>query len=148
VRNLVAFVAGLLFAIGLALSGMTLPAKVTGFLDVTGHWDPSLAFVMMGAIGVYASACVLARRLAKPAFAERFDAPARKDITARLLVGAAVFGVGWGLAGYCPGPAIASVGAGVLPAVSFAVAMLVGMLVHQAVHERTASRRQPVAEES
>jgi uncharacterized membrane protein YedE/YeeE len=115
---------------------MTLPSKVMGFLDITGNWDPSLAFVMIGAIGVHLCACLFARRLAKPLFAERFDAPARKDLTVQLFAGAALFGVGWGLAGYCPGPAIASVGAGALPALTFAGAMLVGMLVHRAIHER------------
>lgn len=103
---LLSFVCGLLFAVGLVVSGMTLPTKVTGFLDVTGQWDPSLAFVMGGAVVVNAILYRLTRRRASPLFAVSFSMPKRSDIDPRLVVGAIVFGVGWGLGGMCPGPAI------------------------------------------
>ncbi len=103
------FAAGLVFAAGLGLAGMTKPAKVAAFLDVTGDWDPSLAFVMAGAVGVYAIAAAVAKRRAAPAFAQSFAWPTRTDVDGRLLAGAALFGVGWGLSGFCPGPAIVSV---------------------------------------
>ena len=108
-RNAVAFASGLLFAGGLGLSGMTKPAKVQAFLDVTGDWDPSLMLVMVGAIGVYAVAVAVARRRAAPLYATRFAWPTLSVIDARLVGGAALFGVGWGLMGFCPGPAIVSV---------------------------------------
>ncbi len=103
--RLVGLVSGLLFGAGLVLSGMTRPDKVIGFLDLTGDWDPSLAFVMVGAIGVFAFAAWAARRQTRPVWAPSFQWPTRKDIDARLLLGSALFGLGWGLAGYCPGPA-------------------------------------------
>jgi len=116
--------AGFLFAIGLAVSGMTLPSKVTGFLDITGAWDPSLAYVMGGAVAVYAVAYQLRRRRRRPLFAPTFaDAPA-SPVDARLLVGSALFGVGWGLAGYCPGPALVSLATGSTHAIVFCVAMV------------------------
>jgi hypothetical protein len=125
-----ALLSGLVFAAGLALAGMTEPAKVLAFLDVTGArggWDPSLALVMAGAIAVYTPIYRWALRLRAPLLAPRFELPTRRDIDARLVVGAAIFGVGWGLAGYCPGPALASLGtARAAPAV-FVLAMLAGM---------------------
>ena len=114
-----AFASGLLFGLGLIVSQMVNPAKVLGFLDVTGAWDPSLAFVMAGAVAVGFFAFRLARR--------RIELPARRDIDARLVGGAIVFGVGWGLAGFCPGPALVSFGSGQDKAVVFVVAMLAGM---------------------
>lgn len=105
------FFAGLLFAIGLAVGGMTQPQKIIGFLDVTGNWDPSLAFVMIGAIGVHAVTYRLTMRRTAPLFAERFFVPKRSDIDPRLVLGAAIFGMGWGLGGYCPGPALVAAGA-------------------------------------
>lgn len=124
-----AFTAGVIFAVGLVLSGMVRPSKVQGFLDVAGVWDPSLGFVMAGAIGVHAIAHVFARRrgapfaaLGFPTYLTRLDAP--------LLAGAAIFGVGWGLSGYCPGPALISAGAGVREAAWFLPAMLAGMWLH------------------
>jgi uncharacterized membrane protein YedE/YeeE len=126
--NAAAFGCGVVFALGLALSGMTLPSKVIGFLDVTGHWDPSLAFVMIGAVGVHAVFVQRAKRSPFPRFGARFSWPAAGRIDARLLAGAAIFGVGWGLAGYCPGPALASL-ATLTPGVLFFVAsMAVGAL--------------------
>lgn len=126
-RMLSAALSGLLFGLGLALSGMLDPARVLGFLDVAGAWDPSLAFVLGGA--VLASACgyALSRRLRRPAFAERFDIPANRRIDGRLLLGAALFGIGWGLAGLCPGPALAVLPLGIGQGFVFVAAMLSGM---------------------
>ena len=121
------FAAGVIFALGLVLGGMTQPAKVIGFLDVTGDWDPSLAFVMVGALSTYAIAFRLIRRRAAPLFGPRFQVPTRRDLTPRLLIGAALFGVGWGIAGFCPGPAIVAVGAGMKEALLFLPSMVVGM---------------------
>jgi uncharacterized membrane protein YedE/YeeE len=133
--------AGLLFAAGLALSGMTRPSKVSAFLDFTGAWDPSLAFVMIGAVGTYAIAYALSRRLRRPLAAEAFPAPPPRQVDRRLVVGALVFGVGWGASGFCPGPALVGVGAGVAPALWFVPAMLAGMGLHQLWLTRPRHRR-------
>ncbi len=131
-----ALLSGALFAVGLVLSGMTQPAKIIGFLNVAGlidparfgRWDPSLAFVMGGALLVTLVAfAVTPRPGRKPWLAESFQLPTRKDIDARLLWGAALFGIGWGLAGYCPGPALASVLTGGLDALVFVAALAAGM---------------------
>lgn len=110
--RLLAWLAGLLFGAGLAWSAMADPHKVLDFLDVAGVWDPSLLLVMAGAMLTYAVGYRLVLRRARPWLDERFHLPADRRIDARLLVGAAVFGAGWGLAGYCPGPALAGVGVG------------------------------------
>jgi len=120
--------AGALFGVGLAVSGMTMPSKVMGFLDVLGAWDPSLAFVMIGAIAVHAVAYRLITRRSSPLVDTRFHLPTRKDIDARLVLGAALFGVGWGLAGYCPGPGLVSAAGGAVPALVFVAGMTLGML--------------------
>jgi uncharacterized membrane protein YedE/YeeE len=126
--NIVALIAGLLFALGLVLSGMTQPAKVIGFLDITGKWDPSLAFVMGGALMVTLIAFAITPRSGKrPWFSEKFELPDRKDIDVKLVGGAALFGIGWGLTGYCPGPAFAALYAGGLDIVIFMAALLGGM---------------------
>jgi len=132
-RNAAAFGAGALFAVGLALSGMTRPSKVVGFLDLAGDWDASLAFVMMGAIAVHFVAYRVVLRRPAPLFDVRFHLPTRKDIDLRLVLGAALFGVGWGLGGYCPGPGLVSAAAGSLGALVFVVGMTAGMLIEQAV---------------
>lgn len=124
---LLALVAGLIFGAGLIVSGMTQPAKVVGFLDVLGGWDPSLAFVMLGAIAVHFLAYRLVPRLPRPLWASRWGIPTRKDVDARLIVGAILFGAGWGLGGYCPGPALTSVASGTMSALLFTGSMLVGM---------------------
>jgi uncharacterized membrane protein YedE/YeeE len=121
---------GLLFAAGLVLSGMTNPAKVIAFLDVLGRWDPSLAFVMVGAIGVFALARRVVAGWRRPLVAPRFSNPIPTRIDRRLVVGAAVFGVGWGASGFCPGPALVSLGAGTGAALWFVPAMIAGMLLH------------------
>ncbi|HVL34207.1 MAG TPA: DUF6691 family protein [Burkholderiales bacterium] len=127
-----AFAAGLLFGIGLIISGMADPGKVLGFLDVAGRWDPSLAFVMAGAIGVGFAAFRLAGRRARTFVGGALHLPQQRDIDPRLLAGAAVFGIGWGLAGFCPGPALVAFGAGFAEAAVFVAAMLLGMLVYVA----------------
>jgi uncharacterized membrane protein YedE/YeeE len=133
---LLPFLAGLLFAVGLAIAGMTIPANVIGFLDVAGAWDPSLAFVMMGAIAVYATAYRLSHRMARPVLARAFAVVPAARIDRRLLVGSALFGVGWGLAGYCPGPALVSAATGAASTLGFVVAMLAGFWVTRMLDER------------
>lgn len=122
-----AFAAGLLFGLGLIVAGMTNPAKILGFLDVAGKWDPSLAFVMAGAIAVGVVAFALARRRTVSALGLPMRLPSAGAIDARLVGGSLLFGVGWGLAGFCPGPAIVALGAGYAKAAVFVVAMLLGM---------------------
>jgi hypothetical protein len=126
------FAAGLVFGAGLILSGMTDPGKVIGFLDVAGNWDPSLAFVMAGAILVGFFAFRAAGRRGRTFLGGALHLPTRRDIDLRLLGGAAVFGIGWGLAGFCPGPALVSFASGVDQAAVFVAAMLGGMLVYRA----------------
>jgi uncharacterized protein len=129
----VALVAGLIFAAGLTLGGMTDPKKVLGFLDVgglgAGRWDPTLAFVMGGALLVSLIAFAMIKTRQAPWVASRFDLPARRDIDARLVIGAVLFGAGWGIAGYCPGPALASVLFGGADILFFVAAMAIGMIV-------------------
>ena len=124
-----ALVSGFLFAFGLGLGGMTQPAKVVGFLNIAGDWDPSLACVMVGALLVHSSLVRLVLRRAKPIFASRFVLPTRADLDVPLIAGAALFGVGWGLVGFCPGPAVTALGAGMPEAAVFVPAMLVGMAI-------------------
>jgi uncharacterized membrane protein YedE/YeeE len=133
--SITAFLSGAVFAAGLAVSGMTQPQKVVGFLDVTGDWDPSLAFVMMGAIGLNIVLFRFILRRAGPVFGGIFQLPKRKDITLRLVAGAALFGAGWGLGGYCPGPGLVSLAAGRLPALVFVVAMAAGVLAQHVLLE-------------
>jgi uncharacterized membrane protein YedE/YeeE len=136
---LAAFGAGLVFGIGLILSGMTDPGKVIGFLDFAGAWDPSLAFVMGGAVLVGFAGFGLARKRARAFFGGAIHLPHSRDIDKRLVAGSVVFGIGWGLAGFCPGPALVSFGSGQEKAAIFVAAMLIGMLVHAAaerlIHE-------------
>jgi uncharacterized protein len=130
-QHITALVSGFIFAIGLGISGMTNANKVLNFLDIFGNWDPSLAFVMVGAIGVHALLWQLIKRLDAPIFTDVFSLPALSSIGRPLVIGAALFGVGWGLSGYCPGPAVVSmVGLGE-EAVIFGVTMLVGILVYK-----------------
>ena len=125
-RHALAALAGVVFALGLALADMTSPARVIAFLDLGGAWDPTLAFVMASAVGVYAAAAAGVRRRAAPWFGGRFHTPAAAAIDARLVGGAAVFGIGWGLSGYCPGPALVAAGAGAVPTLIFVGAMIAG----------------------
>ena len=128
--NVFALLSGLVFGLGLLASGMTDPMKIKGFLDLFGAWDPSLALVMGGAIAVGVPAFALARRRARSWTGTHFEIPANTAIDARLLLGGAVFGVGWGMAGYCPGPAIVAAGSGSVAALVFVIAMLIGMALH------------------
>lgn len=134
---LLSFVSGLLFAVGLAVAGMTKPSKVVGFLDFAGDWDPSLAFVMMGAIAVYFVANRLVTRRSAPLVGSMFHLPTRRDIEPELVMGAGLFGIGWGLAGYCPGPGLSSLGTGALPVLLFVASMATGMLSFEALQRRT-----------
>lgn len=136
----ISFAAGMLFAVGLALAGMTQPSKVVGFLDVAGAWDPSLAFVMMGAIAVYAVANRLVKGRSAPLAGGPFHLPTRRDIDPNLLFGAALFGIGWGLAGYCPGPGLTSVVTGAKAPLTFVVAMSIGMLTFAALQKYRKAR--------
>ncbi len=121
------FIAGALFALGLLVSGMADPAKVLGFLDVAGAWDPSLLLVMGGAVAVAAAGFRLAGARTTSLFAGPMQIPPVRAVDRRLVVGSIVFGIGWGLAGFCPGPAIVAIGLSRVEAVVFGVAMLVGM---------------------
>jgi hypothetical protein len=126
---------GVLFGVGLTVSEMVQPLKVVGFLDVAGAWDPTLALVMGGALAVTALAFPLILRRGRPLWADAFSLPTRQDLDARLVAGAALFGIGWGLAGYCPGPALASLALGASGAWIFTAAMVAGMLLHRLVFE-------------
>lgn len=137
-----AFAVGLLFGLGLLVSGMADPAKVLAFLDVTGRWDPSLALVMAGAVAVSAAGYHLTRRRGRPVLAPRLDVPARRDLDARLIAGAAIFGLGWGLAGLCPGPALTILTIPPAEAVTFVMAIIAGMLLFRLV---PAARLKPTA---
>ncbi|XJJ61762.1 DUF6691 family protein [Novosphingobium sp. BL-8H] len=128
VRPLLALLSGTMFGAGLALSGMMDPSRVRGFLDIFAAWDPTLAFVMGGALAVMALAWALQRRMLKPMAAERFELPGTRLIDVRLVGGAALFGTGWGLGGLCPGPALASLALNPLPAAVFVAAMVLGMI--------------------
>jgi uncharacterized membrane protein YedE/YeeE len=128
-RHLVPFALGALFAVGLGVSGMTDPRKVVGFLDVTGAWDPSLALVMLGAVGVHFWFARWALGAQKPIAAPRFFLAEQTSIDASLLAGAAIFGLGWGIAGYCPGPAVVAAASGSPAALIFLASMLAGIAV-------------------
>jgi uncharacterized protein len=134
------FISGVVFALGLGISGMTRPVKVIGFLDFFGPWDASLAFVMVGAIAVYFAAYRWSRTMPSPLLAPDFSLPKRSDLDSKLIVGAAIFGVGWGLSGFCPGPALTSLASGAPAVVIFVAAMVLGMYIHGWVTEfRTAA---------
>lgn len=130
-RILPGLVVGLIFGAGLALSDMINPGRVLAFLDVAGAWDPTLAFVMGGAIIPSAVGYAIVRRMQRPLFAEEFRIPQNRTVEPQLLAGATLFGVGWGLAGLCPGPAIAGLAFGKWELWLFVVAMLAGMLLHR-----------------
>jgi len=123
-----AFAAGLVFALGLGLGGMTQPTRVLGFLDVFGAWDPTLAFVMAGAVGTYGLLRPWIMHRPRPVLEPSFAVPSRSDVDVPLIGGAALFGMGWGLVGFCPGPALVALGAAVPEAALFAGAMMTGML--------------------
>jgi uncharacterized membrane protein YedE/YeeE len=136
-RVFAALASGLVFGLGLAVSGMMNPAKVIGFLDVAGDWDPTLAFVMVGALLVAVPAYRLIPKRGRPVLEEDFSLPKKKDIDASLIWGSALFGVGWGLVGFCPGPAVAALGTGLAPVFAFVAAMLAGMAIHARLFGRS-----------
>jgi uncharacterized membrane protein YedE/YeeE len=134
-----AFVAGLVFALGLGLAGMTQPAKVLAFLDVGGAWDPSLALVMLGAIAVHAPLARRILRRRRPLLAPVFGVPPPRSVDARLVLGAMVFGIGWGLAGLCPGPAVTLLASATPAVLVFVAAMVGGMAIVSALERRLAA---------
>jgi uncharacterized membrane protein YedE/YeeE len=134
-----ALLAGLLFGAGLILGGMTDPANVLAFLDFTGEWRPALAFVMAGGVAVHFLLLQFVLKRPAPLLAPMFHLPTAADLDAKLLIGSAIFGVGWGLAGFCPGPGLVSAGTGSQSALVFVGAMIVGMLLEHALVERKAS---------
>ena len=136
-RAIVAFICGLVFGAGLIVSQMSNPAKVFGFLDITGNWDPSLALVMGSAVVVFGVLYRLALRQGTPLLASRFTVPEKDRLDAPLMVGALVFGVGWGLSGFCPGPAIVSAAFGDARVWAFVAAMIAAMLVYRIGLRRT-----------
>lgn len=129
-RLATALVSGLIFGLGLSLSGMLDPMRVQGFLDVFGAWDPSLAFVLGGAVIVAFIGVAVSRRLKKPAFEAAFHLPGTQGIDQRLVVGSALFGIGWGIAGFCPGPALSALALGKVEIVVFVMTMVLGMIAH------------------
>ncbi|CRM16433.1 MULTISPECIES: DUF6691 family protein [Pseudomonas] len=135
-RKITALMAGLIFGLGLYLSGMTNPAKVLGFLDLAGDWDPSLALVMLGALMVSSVFFFFARRRDTALLGAPMQMPTRRNIDRRLVLGSIVFGIGWAIAGLCPGPAVALLLTGRWQAVLFSVAMLAGMLVFAGLESR------------
>lgn len=144
--SLVPFISGIVFAMGLGISGMTRPAKIIGFLDFAGNWDPSLAFVMLGAIAVHSLFYRALRARPSSRFSSSISLPSRTQIDSRLLGGSFIFGLGWGIAGYCPGPAITSLASGNFSALIFFVAMIAGIFTFD--FRRILSARQIAAEHS
>ncbi len=144
---LIALLAGLIFGMGLILSEMANPAKVLSFLDMTGSWDPSLAFVMMGAISIGVMAFTLAHRRGQTYLGSSLHLPTSRVINQRLVLGSLAFGIGWGLAGICPGPGLVLVGTGSLRGIVFVAAMLLGMGIfellerHQATQPKSGNKK-------
>jgi len=132
---LIIFLSGLLFAIGLGISGLTDPNKVLGFLNIGGVWDPSLLCTMGGAVIVSSLGYQWARKRSKPFRAPKFQIPKMSKITPRLVIGSLLFGIGWGLAGFCPGPALTAVFSGASAPIYFTLSMAVGMVLYQAVSD-------------
>lgn len=128
-KLLLSFVVGLLFALGLGISGMTQPQKVIGFLDIFGQWNPALAMVMIGAIGFHGFLYPMITNRKSPILEDQFHVPTRRDVTPTLLIGAALFGAGWGLGGFCPGPGLTSLASGQNESFIFVGSMLLGMLI-------------------
>lgn len=139
---------GFLFGVGLALSSMINPARVLGFLDVAGAWDPTLAFVMASALVPSAAAYAISRQMSRPVMAEEFCIPRTRGLEARLVAGAALFGIGWGLVGLCPGPAIANLAFGKWQVWLFIVALVVGMWLQRLYADVRDGRAAPLASNS
>jgi uncharacterized protein len=133
---LAALVVGFLFAVGLGISGMTQPQKVIGFLDLFGQWDPSLIFVMVGGITVHFLTYKLIRNRPSPLFSKQWLVPTKNEITPALIVGSLIFGIGWGLGGFCPGPAVTSLASFQLKPFVFVISMLAGMFLFRLVDKK------------
>lgn len=142
---LTALLSGLIFGFGLILSGMANPAKVLGFLDLAGQWDPSLAFVMAGAIAVGSVAFLLARRRTLSFLGGAMHLPTARDIDRRLVAGSLLFGIGWGIAGFCPGPALVALGMAEMKALVFVAAMIAGMIIFEILEHAGATGTRPRA---
>lgn len=134
--QLTTFLIGMLFALGLGLSGMTQPQKVLAFLNLRGDWDPSLLFVLVGAVVTYFFSFILIRKRGAPIFTEKFSLPTKRDIDRNLVFGSLLFGIGWGLAGFCPGPALAMLVTGNHSILVFVLSMTVGMFVFESLSSR------------
>ncbi len=134
-NNLASFIVGFIFAIGLGVSGMTQPTKVIGFLDVFGNWDPSLIFVMMGAISVHFVLFKIIIKRKSPLLDSQWHIPNQKEITPALIIGAFLFGIGWGLGGFCPGPAITSLASFTISPFIFVISMIAGMFLFRFVNK-------------
>lgn len=147
IMALASFLCGLTFGLGLLMSGMTRPDKVLGFLDAFGRWDPTLAFVMAAALAVTATGFAVLARRARPLLAARFQWPGRSDIDRPLVIGAILFGAGWGLVGLCPGPALANLATFSPRVLVFVLAMVLGMALHAAM-QRYVSSRQSAADDA
>lgn len=133
-RMLTYLIGGTLFGLGLTISEMVNPQKVIGFLDVAGEWDPTLAFVMGGALLVAVPAFrIILKKRTKPVLEDDFELPTKKTVDGRLVGGSALFGVGWGLAGFCPGPAVTALASGLTPVFAFVAAMIAGMVLYKLV---------------
>ena len=129
-KNIITLLAGLIFGLGLIISGMTNPEKVIGFLDIAGQWDPSLMFVMLGGIAVAYVGFQFVRDKSQTIFDDAIHLPGKTHLSKELIIGSLLFGAGWGLAGFCPGPALVAMGAGYKEAFIFVMAMIVGMTIH------------------
>ncbi|MFT4149828.1 MAG: YeeE/YedE family protein [Paracoccaceae bacterium] len=141
-RLAAALVAGAIFGFGLSLSGMVDPTRVRGFLDIgSGHWDASLIFVLGGAVAVALPGVALAHRMRRPVLDDQFHLPQKTAIDRRLILGSAIFGAGWGLAGFCPGPALSALTTGLPSVILFVAAMAAGMALHD--HGLAAGRKRP-----
>ena len=134
--NFISFLCGVIFSFGLGMSGMTNPQKVIAFLDITGDWQPTLIFVMLGAIGFHSISYYFIRKRKEPFFEEKFQLPTQKDIDGRLVFGSVIFGLGWGIGGYCPGPALASLGGFLESSLIFTLAMVLGTLIGRKFNSR------------
>ncbi|MEM1376237.1 MAG: DUF6691 family protein [Pseudomonadota bacterium] len=142
-RLILTYVIGVVFGLGITISGMANPAKVLNFFDVFGAWDPSLAFVMGGALIITLIGYRLVFNRQSPLMAEGFSLPTTKDIDAKLICGSAVFGVGWGIAGFCPGGALPALGTGRLEVFAFCGALIAGILLAKSTQGKFAASRQP-----
>lgn len=142
-KLLITFLSGLIFALGLGYSQMTQPQKVIDFLDITGNWDPSLALVMVGAIGVHLLAYQFKKQTTKPFIEEEYQIPTTNLINTPLVMGAAMFGMGWGLSGFCPGPAMVSLMSGAKEVMLFSGAMFVGFGLHALIKQPAAPTDEP-----